>query len=156
MAQKTHYQQTANRRLGVSRAGSFVQVYHKATTGSIELRPSRNRPPLLLIAAVNASGSPRWLSLAKRKDSFQYAQTFGQGSTGSLYIFYPRYLFLPQERQHRASTWLLPDTLQHSILSYQNLGLWLRATKVGVAPTCFQTISSTHVHLLVRQNFNRF
>ena len=43
--------------------------------------------------------------------------------------------------KHCASTWLLPDTLQHSILS-----LWLRATQVGIAPTCFQTISSTHVH----------
>jgi hypothetical protein len=41
-----------------------------------------------------------------------------------------------------ASTWLLPDTLQHSIL-----GLWLTATQMGFAPTCFQTISSKHVLL---------
>ena len=45
---------------------------------------------------------------------------------------------------HCDSTWLLPDTLQNSILS-----LWLRAAQVGIAPTCFQTISSTHVHCLV-------
>ncbi|MFN9414747.1 MAG: hypothetical protein ACK57V_20570, partial [Pirellula sp.] len=43
-----------------------------------------------------------------------------------------------------ASTWLLPDTLQHSIL-----GSWLAATQVGVSPTCLQLISSTHVHRLV-------
>jgi hypothetical protein len=34
--------------------------------------------------------------------------------------------------------------LQHSIPS-----LWLRATWVGVAPTCPQTISSTHVQCFV-------
>ena len=44
---------------------------------------------------------------------------------------------------HCASTWLLPDTLQHSILSS-----WLTATQAGVSPTCLQLISSTHVHRL--------
>ncbi len=42
---------------------------------------------------------------------------------------------------HCDSTWLLPDTLQNSILS-----LWLRAAQVGIALTCLQLISSTHVH----------
>ncbi|MFO0380988.1 MAG: hypothetical protein ACK506_04750, partial [Pirellula sp.] len=35
--------------------------------------------------------------------------------------------------------------LQHSIL-----GSWLAATQMGFAPTCLQTISSTHVHRIVR------
>jgi hypothetical protein len=93
--------------------------------------------------------------------AFQYAHTLGRfqqlQSFGALVpfrvrqsvdTFHPRYLFLPQNREHRASTWLLPDTLQHSILS-----LWLRATQVEIAPTCFQTISSTHVHDFVRLVF---
>ena len=44
---------------------------------------------------------------------------------------------------------LLLDTLQHSILS-----LWLRTTQVGIAPTCFQTISSTHVDRLVTRRLD--
>lgn len=40
---------------------------------------------------------------------------------------------------------LLIDTLQHSIM-----GLWLRATHAGVTPACHQTISSPHVHRVVR------
>ena len=42
-----------------------------------------------------------------------------------------------------ASTWLLPDTLQHSIQ-----GLWLKATLAGFPPACQQTISSPHAHRL--------
>ena len=47
---------------------------------------------------------------------------------------------------HCASTWPLPHTQQHSILS-----LWLRDTQVGIALNCFQAISSTHVHPMVRR-----
>ncbi len=51
--------------------------------------------------------------------------------------------FLPV-KPYWASTCLLPNTLQHSILS-----LPLRATQVGVSHTCLKTISSTHVHDIV-------
>jgi hypothetical protein len=84
---------------------------------------------------------------AMKNIAFQYAHTLVRVRQ-SVDTFHPRYLFLPRDREHRASTWLLPDTLQHSILS-----LWLRAIQVGVAPTCFQTISSTHVLRLVLQCF---
>ena len=43
-----------------------------------------------------------------------------------------------------ASTYLLPDTLQHLIL-----GLCLTATQVGVTPTYLQAISSTHMQFFV-------
>jgi hypothetical protein len=93
---------------------------------------------------------------AMKNVAFQYARTLGRGrqlqSIGALVpfrvrlsvdTFHTRYLFLPQESKHIASTKLLPDMLQQSILS-----LLLRATQAGFAPTCFQTISSTHVHFL--------
>jgi hypothetical protein len=70
--------------------------------------------------------------------AFQYAHTFRVRQ--SVDPFCPRYLSAPK-MGYRASTWLLLDTLQHSIPS-----LGLRATQMGVAPTCFQTISSTQVH----------
>ncbi len=53
--------------------------------------------------------------------------------------FHPRFLSV------YASTWLLPDTLQHSILS-----LWLRAIQAVVPPACLQNSSRTQVHALVR------
>jgi hypothetical protein len=95
--------------------------------------------------------------------AFQYAHTLGWvrqlQSFGALALFrvrqsvdtfHPGYLFCPK----KVNMVLQPGTsggeptliakLQHSIL-----GSWLAATQVGFAPTCLQTISSTHVQCLV-------
>ena len=83
--------------------------------------------------------------------AFRYAQTLGRiqqeqrfrssisfRAGQSVPTFHPRYLSV------YASTRLLPDALQHSILS-----LGLGATQTGVSPASCQTISSTHVHVMV-------
>ena len=49
--------------------------------------------------------------------------------------------FRPHYLSVHATTWLLPDKLQRSIL-----GLWLTASQMGIAPTYFQTISSDRMH----------